>query len=105
MAKEYIEREALLKKLSSIVVTDDFNGTMLAYGIDIATDIILKTSPAADVVEVRHGEWISMTLILYFIARNAIRKYLQVGIMRVSGYTALTVEQRWTAKGERNENL
>lgn len=52
MAKEYIEREALLKKLSSIVVTDDFNGTMLAYGIDIATDIILKTSPAADVVEV-----------------------------------------------------
>lgn len=59
MAKEYIEREALLKKLSSIVVTDDFNGTMLAYGIDIATDIILKTSPAADVVEVKHGEWIS----------------------------------------------
>lgn len=59
MAKEYIEREALLKKLSSIVVTDDFNGTMLAYGIDIATDIILKTSPASDVVEVRHGEWIS----------------------------------------------
>lgn len=51
MAKEYIEREALLKKLSSIVVTDDFNGTMLAYGIDIATDIILKTSPGADVVE------------------------------------------------------
>ena len=57
MAKEYIEREALLKKLSSIVVTDDFNGTMLAYGIDIATDIILKTSPAADVVEVAHGRW------------------------------------------------
>lgn len=52
MSKEYIEREALLKKLSSIVVTDDFNGTMLSYGKDIAGDIIIKTPSATDVVPV-----------------------------------------------------
>ena len=50
MAKEYIEREALLNKIwygngDSIVLR--------GYASDMA-----KSIPTADVVEVRHGEWV-----------------------------------------------
>ena len=49
---EYIEREALI---------DDFNsyGSHFAYGVHRVAAIIsrIKLQPAADVVEVVHGEW------------------------------------------------
>ena len=47
---EYIEREALLQSI--------FNGVWFDnQDEDVAYDLVDK-APAADVVEVRHGEWI-----------------------------------------------
>ena len=46
--KEYIEREALLKRLC-----DDDPSHMEDYYYNA-----IKNAPAADVVEVRHGEWL-----------------------------------------------
>ena len=47
MAKEYIDREALLKRLC-----DDNPSAMEDYYYNA-----IKDAPAADVVEVVHGEW------------------------------------------------
>ena len=59
MSKEYIEREALFKKLHNVGGCDADTGTYAA-GYDAAIDLaieLLKKAPAADVVEVvRCGE-------------------------------------------------
>ena len=57
MAKEYIEREALLTRLQKVVVTGDVIGMGIQIGTDNAISYI-EEAPAADVVEVRHGYWI-----------------------------------------------
>lgn len=51
MDKEYIEREDLIKQFTCA-------GGRFVYG-DMVSGIIsrIKQSPAADVAEVRHGEW------------------------------------------------
>jgi hypothetical protein len=62
--KEYIERGALLDRLSIIAseveYADGKDDYLFAYGTltGIRKSIIrTKSTPAADVVEVRHGEW------------------------------------------------
>lgn len=55
--KEYIERGALKERLLAIsVVADDWYGMGINRGLDRA-DTAIDMMPAADVVEVRHGEW------------------------------------------------
>ena len=52
--KEYIERGALLKRMFPIGMPN--NG---AYPINAkAVKVAIEQAPAADVVEVRHGEWV-----------------------------------------------
>ena len=51
MAKEYIEREALLTRLQKVVVTGDVLGMGIQIGTDNAISCI-EEAPAADVVEV-----------------------------------------------------
>lgn len=61
---EYIEREALIEKISSISVTvmgvrsgkTLFNEALKSYREAVLKNI--KEAPTADVVEVRHGEWL-----------------------------------------------
>lgn len=56
--KEYIERGALLKEFEELA------RLIIHYGErDRVLDAIqrIKNAPAADVVEVRHGEWIEST--------------------------------------------
>ena len=57
--KEYIEREALLKDIEESVVFTVRDGRPSAE-IRGANKIIdrIKSAPATDVVEVRHGSWI-----------------------------------------------
>ena len=56
---EYIEREALLKDMSESVVFSVKEGqpSLEIRGANKITDRI-KAAPAADVVEVVHGEWV-----------------------------------------------
>ena len=61
MAKEYIDREAVIKKLNRIakeLLADNSIQCSLAAGtiVDIKDNVIAKQR-AADVAEVRHGEW------------------------------------------------
>ena len=49
MNKEYIEREALLERLS-------YNGPMNLPPMEYYREVVTKF-PAADVAPVRHGEW------------------------------------------------
>ena len=51
---EYIEREALIKKLNEAPAY--FDSGDIRYGIDIATSEVIK-QPIADVVEVKHSKW------------------------------------------------
>lgn len=53
--KEYIERGALLKRFAEL--HDGGNWLVNDYNADWIHSFI-ETAPAADVVEVRHGEWI-----------------------------------------------
>lgn len=63
---EYIEREALLKEVDNLKKSpwynDDYGfGTKQARhdGVECVVDLCIKQAPAADVVEVVHGEWIA----------------------------------------------
>ena len=62
---EYIEREALIEKISSISVTISgrcSGKTLLYEALKSYRETVLefiKQAPTADVVEVRHGEWIN----------------------------------------------
>ncbi len=53
----YIDADKIPSKLFSVAVTDNFYGMGISQGIDIALNII-KEAPTADVVEMKHGEWI-----------------------------------------------
>lgn len=53
---EYIEKEAFKRELFKVVITDDLYGMGVASGINIAVEK-LNATPAADVVEVKHGHW------------------------------------------------
>ena len=58
MAKEYIEREALYKEVTERycdITAGAYPFNIVAY--DMAK--LVKNAPAADVVEVVHGEWIN----------------------------------------------
>lgn len=50
----YIERETTIKELEKMPAY--FESGDIRYGIIIAIDILEKQTPAADVVEVKHGE-------------------------------------------------
>ena len=54
---EYIERETLIEKLNEAPAY--FDSGDIRYGIDIATSMVIE-QPTADVVEVKHGEWICL---------------------------------------------
>ena len=62
--KEYIEREALITEIASHKMTEvvpncyepSIKLAVCKQGQAIKT--IIKSQPAADVVEVRHGEWV-----------------------------------------------
>lgn len=51
----YIDAEALLAKQETIELPDPNGGE---YHIDIIHAYDVKKAPTADVVEVRHGEWV-----------------------------------------------
>ena len=57
--KEYIEREAVLERLAKVDM-DTYYGFTAAvqFGVNHAIQCI-KEAPAADVVEVRHGRWMT----------------------------------------------
>ena len=59
MAKEYIEREALMERLEYSPLFSNIRdgGFFIKDGV---LDLV-ERQPAADVVEVRHGEWRSIT--------------------------------------------
>ena len=55
MSKEYIEREALIKKFETLKEkSETLRDKIYLDGVMAVID----TAPAADVVEVVHGEWI-----------------------------------------------
>lgn len=56
MAKEYIERDAVIIRLLEVSMTDNLYGMGIQQGVDHAIDC-LKEVPTADVVEVVHGRW------------------------------------------------
>ena len=56
--KEYIERGAAINRLLSVAVTGDVFGMGVQFGVDHAI-AVLNDAPAADVVEVKHGRWIT----------------------------------------------
>ena len=53
MAKEYIERESLLKR--------NMYGNSNPITYRTYAEELIKSAPTADVVEVKHGEWIRAT--------------------------------------------
>ena len=57
--KEYIERETVLERLAKVDM-DTYYGFTAAvqFGVNHAIQCI-KEAPAADVVEVRHGRWMT----------------------------------------------
>ena len=60
MAKEYIEREALMRRIKEIhcAECDSYHGVRCrACWVDDTLDYI-DSEPAADVAPVRHGRWI-----------------------------------------------
>lgn len=55
---EYIEREALIAELAKgTIVADDIYGMGIMTGLGRALNVA-RELPAADVVEVVHGEWL-----------------------------------------------
>ena len=57
MAKDYIEREALIAELAKgTIITDDIYGVGIMTGLGRALNVA-REAPAADVVEVVHGRW------------------------------------------------
>lgn len=50
---EYIEREVVLKLLNRNIITKH-----ITFADDVSIYDTIKNIPAADVVEVKHGEWL-----------------------------------------------
>ena len=62
MAKEYVEREVISEGIRKYYYKNPPNSSYqegFDYGLDKAQRVILD-APAADVVEVRHGRWVSV---------------------------------------------
>ena len=59
---EYIEREALKRSIFNGVWYDNQDE-------DVAYDLVDK-APAADVVEVRHGEWVHTDMALFWHSKD-----------------------------------
>lgn len=61
--KEYIERSAVLRHISDDIEacgSPDVDGSPVSYGSLLGLKYahsVVSTAPAADVVEVKHGEW------------------------------------------------
>ena len=55
MPDEYISREALLEHLDRCKQSED--ATTLTAAVITALQCFVQSQPAADVAEVRHGEW------------------------------------------------
>lgn len=53
---DYISREAAIKRINGICVTDDLHGMMIREGIEKAVKVIYRI-PAADVAPVVHEGW------------------------------------------------
>lgn len=53
---EYIDREALLLRLKKVITTGDDFGLGMLMATSHAIECI-EEAPAADVAEVKHGEW------------------------------------------------
>lgn len=60
MAKEYIEREATLSAITFNPIEKPTEPDIIDLTLAMAQKYIRKV-PAADVVEVRHGEWVKDT--------------------------------------------
>ena len=54
MAKEYIEREAVLKEQKTFTEYDEGGWDAAVRAVPVEA---IKNIPAADVVEVKHGRW------------------------------------------------
>ena len=62
MSKEYVEREVISEGIRKYYYKNPPNSSYqegFDYGLDKAQRVILD-APAADVVEVRHGRWVSV---------------------------------------------
>ena len=62
MVKEYVEREVISEGIRKYYYKNPPNSSYqegFDYGLDKAQRVILD-APAADVVEVRHGRWVSV---------------------------------------------
>lgn len=54
--KEYIERDSIYRRVKEH--TNPYGKPTLDYGSGVKVLNMIEREPAADVVEVRHGEWI-----------------------------------------------
>lgn len=62
---DYIERDLLLAEIKELKKSPWYNGGYGTYernirreAIDIIVDLCIRPAPAADVQEIKHGEWI-----------------------------------------------
>lgn len=62
---DYIERDLLLAEIKELKKSPWYNGGYGTYernirreAIDIIVDLCIRSAPAADVQEIKHGEWI-----------------------------------------------
>lgn len=60
MAKEYIERELVLRQLTSSY-NRVHDGKTLVHPMAAVAFRVVRNTPTADVVEVKHGRWITVT--------------------------------------------
>lgn len=67
---DYIERDLLLAEIKELKKSPWYNGGYGTYernirreAIDIIVDLCIRSAPAADVQEIKHGEWIKMDII------------------------------------------
>ena len=58
MAKEYIEREALIANIAKEIETQRERRNVFATVAFAHIRGVVANAPTADVVEVRHGEWL-----------------------------------------------
>lgn len=67
---DYIDRDLLLAEIEELKKSPWYNGGYGTYernirreAIDIIVDLCIKSAPAADVQEVKHGKWIRIGII------------------------------------------
>lgn len=99
--KEYIEREAMIQRLKNTPLFSNFNtgGIFLRDGV---IDLVEK-QPAADVVEVKHGEWVLVKP--RRTGRNATYKCTCCGKLRSSYYNDVQDWEYCPCGAKMNEGL